>query len=198
MRNERNAGRKRKFDQEAIKKIVELYGEGHGVSELAREYGVSRQTMSFYVHDVSCEMEIYDADKDSSVIREYSYWRKINREFSVSAEELEKCRMRMEYMSGKEVFTSILVNFRDERIYIKNFTEHPLKQAFGIKKNPDWNDFQEFLEERCVPRTRDHMKIVLKDYGLDFYDPLSIIEKTGGRMAGDQRHIKIYRLENPS
>lgn len=198
MRNERNAGRKRKFDPETIKRIVELYEEGRGVSELAKEYGVSRQTMSFYVHDVSCEMEIYAADKESSVIREYTYWRKLNREFSVSAEELEKCRMRMEYMSGKEVFTSILVNFCDERIHIKNFTEHPLKCAFGIKRNPDWDDFQEFLEERCVPRTRDHMKIVLKDYGLDFYDTLSIIEKTGGRMAGDQRHIMIYRLEDPS
>ena len=198
MRNERHAGRKRKFDPETIKKITALYKEGHGVSELAREYGVSRQTMSFYVHDVSCEMELQRTDRVSTVVRGIAYWKKWNQSFGIPAEELKKCRLRMDYMSGEEVFTSILVNFSDEKIYIKNFTEHPLKSAFGIKRNPDWEDFQAFLEERCVPKSRDHLKMILEDYGLDFYDPLSIIEKTGGRMAGDQRHIRLYQLETPS
>ena len=49
----------------------------------------------------------------------------------------------------------------------------------------------EFLEERCFPRTRGHMRLILEDLGLDFYDPLSIIEKTQGRMAEDFQWIKI-------
>ena len=98
-------------------------------------------------------------------------------------------------MRNKEIFTSILVNFKDEQIYIKNYTEHPLKCAFGIKRNPTWEDFTSFLEERCVPKSRDHMKVVLKDYGLDFFDPISIIEKTGGRMAEDDYCLKLYRLD---
>lgn len=195
MGNDRNAGRKRKLDPETIKRILQLYEEGHSVSELARKYGVSRQTMSFYIHDVSCEIEIEGSEQTRSLVRGAVYWRRLNRDFFLTENELRDCGMRMDYMLEKEICTSILVNFREERIYVKNYTDHPLKRAFGIKKNPSWSDFNEFLEERCVPRNRDHLRIVLKDYGLDFYDPLSIIEKTGGRMAGDRRHIRIYQLE---
>ena len=195
MGNDRNAGRKRKFDTETISKILKSYQKGHSVSELAKEYGVSRQTMSFYINEVACEMEINSTDGVASVVRGLSYWKKINESFAIPATEIEKCRMRMDYMRNKEVFTSILVNFKDEQIYIKNFTEHPLKCAFGVKRNPTWEDFNYFLEDRCVPRSRDHMKIILKDYGLDFYDPISIIEKTGGRMAEDDFYLKLYHLE---
>ena len=41
--NERNAGRKRKLDNETIRELLELYHNGHSVSALAKEYGVSRQ-----------------------------------------------------------------------------------------------------------------------------------------------------------
>lgn len=195
MGNDRNAGRKRKFDPEMIREIIEEYKKGCSISELAGRYGVSRQTMSFYVNEVACEMEVKTQDGISSIVRGLAYWKKINASFGISAAEMEKCRMRMDYMRNKEVFTSILVNFRDERIYIKNFTEHPLKCAFGVKRNPTWDDFNYFLEERCVPRSRDHMKLILKDYGLTFHDPISIIEKTGGVMAEDDFCLKIYRLE---
>ena len=33
------------------------------------------------------------------------------------------------------------------------------------------------------PESRDKMKLILKDLGLPFYDPIMIIEKTEGRMA---------------
>ena len=35
------------------------------------------------------------------------------------------------------------------------------------------------------PESRDKMKLILKDLGLPFYDPIMIIEKTEGRMAED-------------
>ena len=57
MGNDRNAGRKRRFAPEKIQEIVEAYKKGCSISELAGRYGVSRQTMSFYVHEVACEME---------------------------------------------------------------------------------------------------------------------------------------------
>ena len=53
MGNERNAGRKRKLDTDTIARIIDKHNKGHSVSELAREYGVSRQTMSFYINDVA-------------------------------------------------------------------------------------------------------------------------------------------------
>lgn len=53
--------------------------------------------------------------------------------------------------------------------------------------------YEEFLESRCFPSSRDKMKLVLKDLELPFYDPLMIIEKTGGRMAEDDFWIQIER-----
>ena len=43
------------------------------------------------------------------------------------------------------------------------------------------------------PRTRDKMKLILKDLDLPFYDPFMIIEKTEGRMAEDDFWIRIER-----
>lgn len=193
--NERNAGRKRKFDTETIAKILESYHKGHSVSELAKEYGVSRQTMSFYIHDVGAEIELQTNQTVTSIIRGFSYWRKINASFDLPIEELNKYSARMDFMWRDVLNTSILVDYKNEKVLIKNYTQHPLDCAFGIKRNPSWEDFMFFVEDRCVPRGRDHMKVILNDYGLDFYDPISIVEKTGGRMAGDDYHIKIYSLE---
>ena len=54
-------------------------------------------------------------------------------------------------------------------------------------------DYEEFLESRCFPRSRDKMKIILRDLGLPFYDPFLIIQKTKGKMAEDDFWIEIER-----
>ena len=72
-----------------------------------------------------------------------------------------------------------------------NKTDEVIHQAFGVKAKPNWEDFEYFLESRCFPRTRDHLKLVLRDLGLDSYDPLAIIEKTEGRMAEDKQWINL-------
>ena len=56
---------------------------------------------------------------------------------------------------------------------------------------PTWDDFQNFLEERCIPRARAGLREYLEALGLDEYDPLEIIKKTSGRMAEDQQWIEI-------
>lgn len=66
-------------------------------------------------------------------------------------------------------------------------------RAFGIVENPKYEEYLEFLESRCFPRTRDKMKLVLEDLDLPFYEPFMIIEKTEGRMAEDDFWIKIER-----
>ena len=65
--------------------------------------------------------------------------------------------------------------------------------TFGVNEDPDYNDYKEFLESRCFPRTRDKMKLVLEDMGLPFYDTFMIIEKTQGRMAEDNFWLKIEK-----
>ena len=150
--------------------------------------------MSFYIHEVAAELEMSNSDNTACLVREMNYWKKLNRDFNLTAEELSRYKARYDYMLRDELLTSILADFMHEQIVVFNYSSHPMKRAFGVKKRPSWGDFVSFLEDRCVPRSRDHMKLILRDYNIDSYDPFAIVERTGGRMAEDERYIKIYRI----
>lgn len=98
--------------------------------------------------------------------------------------------MILKFMDPKGVCTIIYADFKNRTVKIENKTDDILHRAFGVKENPTWEDFEFFLEDRCFPRTRDKMKLILRDLGLDCYDPLQIIGKTQGRMAEDQQWIE--------
>lgn len=101
--------------------------------------------------------------------------------------------MKIKVMSPRGTGTIIHADFRNETVEIENKTDRILDRAFGVKEKPTWQDFEGFLEERCFPRTRDKMKLVLKDVGVDYYDPLTIIGKTEGRMAEDDMWLEIEK-----
>ena len=129
----KNTGRKNSFTEEQLAHILALQNRGEKITDIARQYRVSRQTI-------------------------YS-------------------------------------QIKREKIKIKNYTDQIIFRAFGVVTEPDWADFEYFLEERCFPRTRDHRKDILREMGLPFYDPLLIIEKTQGRMSDDHQWIMILKKE---
>lgn len=94
-------------------------------------------------------------------------------------------------MSPRGVGSIITADYATQTVKVENLTDSLLDTAFGVNKNPTWKDFENFLEERCFPRTRNYMKWILEDLGLQFYDPLLIIRKTDGRMAEDDLWIEI-------
>ncbi len=85
------------------------------------------------------------------------------------------------------------VNDMTRQVILYNYTDNLLFRAFGKKEHPSYEDYEAFLESRCFPRTRDKMKLMLKEYDLPFYDPFLIVEKTGGRMEEDDFHLEIER-----
>ena len=91
------------------------------------------------------------------------------------------------------MYTIIDVNEMKREVHILNYTDNLMFRAFGVVENPDYQMYLDFLESRCFPRSRDKMKLILKDLGLPFYDPFMIIEKTEGRMAEDDFWIRIER-----
>lgn len=101
--------------------------------------------------------------------------------------------LRLWYMSGNKVSTVIDVDEIEKRVRAYNYTKDYISRAFGRKEQPTFEDYETFLESRCFPRTRDKMKLILKELDLPFYDPLLIIEKTEGRMAEDDFWIRIER-----
>lgn len=103
------------------------------------------------------------------------------------------CPVRLWYMHNQDVCTLIEVDEASRQVHIKNYTEKLMFRAFGVNEKPDYEAYLEFLESRCFPRSRDKMKLILKDLDLPFYDPFLIIEKTEGKMAEDNFWIKIER-----
>lgn len=103
--------------------------------------------------------------------------------------------LRMNCMNRQDLCTVIDVDFKHERIKIENHTSKIPLRAFGVVENPSWEDFQIFLEDRCLPRTRAGLKEIFRDMGVPFYDPLLIIEKTQGRIAGDNQCIALIPLK---
>lgn len=160
--NSRNAGRKPKIGSEDAEKMREMYASGESVGQIAQYFHVTRPTVYKYIN-----------------IRKR--W-----------EEDNFVRVRLDYMYDDELCTVIDVDFKHEKVYVENQTDKVLLTAFGVNKNPDWEAFNDFLESRCVPRTRCGMKRILKENELNSYDPLQMIERTQGRMAEDHHWIRIH------
>lgn len=99
--------------------------------------------------------------------------------------------MRITYMWRQHPCTLIDVDFLGRRIRIQNRTEDILHRAFGTNMHPTWEDFEIFLQERCFPASRGNVKDLLRELHLTDYDPLQIVEKTGGRMAEDNLWMKF-------
>lgn len=184
-KNERNAGRKAKLDIATVTALKKRRLAGESVTALAKEVGVSRQTLSDYLNRPDDSM---DTPK-----RLYKQWIILNREFRNL--NYENYSLRIEYMCNDDVCSIILVDFIHKKVVVHDETNIILHRAFGIKKKPTWEDFEYFLESRCLPRGRDHIQQILNSMGLDHYDPLAIIEKTEGRMAEDRQWIRLIAKE---
>ena len=69
--------------------------------------------------------------------------------------------IRMWYMYKNEKCTLIDVDDAKRVVQIKNYTDRIMFRAFGTNVEPTYDDYLVFLEDRCFPRTRDRLKLVL-------------------------------------
>ena len=91
--------------------------------------------------------------------------------------------------------TTIYADFTDETLKALNHISDPVKTAFGNNSLPTWEDFQFFLQERCIPRQRAGLREYLEAIGISEYDPIEIIKKTAGRMAEDNQWLEMEYLK---
>ena len=102
--------------------------------------------------------------------------------------------LQLQFYHGDSLCTTILADETAEKVLIENHTSDPLYTAFGVNENPDWQDYQIFLEERCIPKSRAGLKEYLNAIGVDEYNPVEIIRKTKGRMAEDRSWLGVTEL----
>lgn len=97
----------------------------------------------------------------------------------------------LRYYDDKTLCSTIYADFTNQTLVVENEDVLMIKTAFGNNRKPNWSDFQNFLSERCIPRQRAGLREYLEAWGLEEYDPVSIIQKTEGRMAEDKQWLTI-------
>lgn len=98
------------------------------------------------------------------------------------------------YYDDQTLCSKIGADYTAQTVCFENYIDNFLRTAFGNNPAPTWEDFQTFLEERCIPRSRAGLREYLETIGVDRYDPLDIILKTEGRMAEDDQWIRVEVL----
>lgn len=101
----------------------------------------------------------------------------------------------LHFYNNSVLCSTLYADFTEQTLIVENEEVSFLKTAFGNNLHPTWEDFQQFLEERCIPRQRAGLREYLEALDLEEYDPLAMIEKTEGRMAEDQQRLTIEVLE---
>ena len=112
---------KNSFTDPQLANILALQKQGVKITEIAKKYHVSRQTIYSQIK------RVHNFSEDPDV------------------------KMRMYFMNRDYLCTMIDIDFLHEKIYIKNYTDQIPLRAFGVVDNPSWNDFEYFLEADVFP-----------------------------------------------
>ena len=70
-------------------------------------------------------------------------------------------------------------------------TANILDCAFGANTSPTIKDFDEFLEDRSIPKTRHHFSMQCAMHGISDTSVLGIVKHFQGRCAGDSYWINF-------
>lgn len=161
MGNDRNAGRKHKFKNDDIEKMLAMIKDGKNIVDVANTFKTSRQVIGRYLN------------------------KRVEQNFT----------HRYTYMLGHRPMTIIDVDFLGKKIKIQNRTDDIFDRAFGRIENPNWEQFEIFINDRVISKSRIDLDRALAIIGVDYYDPFLIIEKTKGKMEGDRYWIKTKKIK---
>ena len=115
-------------------------------------------------------------------------------EFIRKSKEKKHTLYRFTYYAEQILCSIILADYTDKKLCFENYVDSFIHTAFGNNLTPTWDDFEAFLEERCIPRARAGLREYLETIGVDQYNPLEIIKKTGGRMAEDNQWLVVEEI----
>lgn len=176
--------------------VTPEYITAEEIKTIRKELGLTQKEFAALINSSKPTVERWERNKDE-ITGPICLLIKMLERYPEYAEKLKvpekEFPLRLWYMHKQNVCTLIEVDEIRQKVRIKNYADNLMFRAFGIDEEPDYQSYQLFLESRCFPKSRDKLKLVLKDLDLPFYDPLMIIEKTEGRMAEDDFWIKIER-----
>ena len=101
--------------------------------------------------------------------------------------------MELVYKHDNKIVARIYVDYIRDKVKVINYTDNFLEKPFGANDNPTIKDFEDLVEDRCFPRSRDMMKLHLQELGIGCYEPLDIIRQTQGKLEGDYFSLEIVK-----
>lgn len=175
---------------------MENYLTGNDIKNLREKLGVTQKDFAKAIGSSKPTVERWEMNRDGKITGPVvalvtmlqDNTSLFDKYLTVTPKSLPK---RMWYMHKNSRCTLIDVDDSKRIIQIKNYKSSPMFRAFGVNEHPSYEDYLAFLEERCVPKNRDKIKIYLDSIGVPFYDPYLIIQKSKGRMAEDNFWIDI-------
>lgn len=89
--------------------------------------------------------------------------------------------MKFYYMCVEKCLVVFDVDIKTRSVIRRTVNFDPLWSPFQ-NYEPNFSDFEEFLESRCFPRYRHNKMMILEQLGIEFYDPWQIVRRTRGIM----------------
>jgi len=112
-------------------------------------------------------------------------------EFIAVKKEAGHNLIKLSIYDDKTLCAIIFADFIDKTFVFENFISEAIKLPFGNNNTPVWEDFEDFLLERCIPKQRSGIREYLETMGFSEYNTIDIIRKTHGRMAEDNQWIEM-------
>ena len=95
------------------------------------------------------------------------------------------------YMWKDKTHAKITYDYEAGTVELENYVSNPLLLPFGINTNPTIKEFDEFIESRCLPRTRYDLKHVLDTIDIPYYDPWLIVKYNHGLQFSDYGWLRF-------
>ena len=98
-------------------------------------------------------------------------------------------------MKKDQKLATVLV---DKKTFVVNIIKEQNLTFFDDRFIPQMETLDElnsWVENRCPPRTRADIDILLQGLGLSFYAPFNIVQKTNGAMFEDEYWLRFRENE---
>lgn len=115
-------------------------------------------------------------------------------DFIISSKKKGHSIVKLSYYNDVDLCTVIVADYTAETVKFENFTDNSINTAFGLKTNVSWQDYNDFLKDRCIPESREGLKYYLNSIMVDEFNPLEIIKKTKGKMAEDNQWLDVEEM----
>ncbi len=109
------------------------------------------------------------------------------------------------FMWREKTVAKIIFDYKTKTVSVENYTDKMQLRPFGINETPSFDDFEYFLESRCMPKTRHDLKFILKELDLPCWDPWVLIRFNHGlqyedygwiRMEGEEVNYEDIKIRN--